>query len=76
MQNGNESWSSGHAYEKFMGRWSILASRKFLERLAIPFNQSWLDVGCGTGAHLEMYQRYGGSLYGMDTSPTMLNYRC
>jgi ubiquinone/menaquinone biosynthesis C-methylase UbiE len=30
-----------------------------------------LDVGCGTGAHLEMYQRYGCSLHGIDTSPSM-----
>lgn len=31
-----------------------------------------LDVGCGTGAHLELYQRYGCVLYGIDSSPSML----
>ncbi len=31
-----------------------------------------LDVGCGTGMHLEMYQEYGCSLYGIDASPSML----
>lgn len=31
-----------------------------------------LDVGCGTGVHLEMYQRYGCNLYGIDTSASML----
>ena len=31
-----------------------------------------LDVGCGTGIHLEMYQRYGCKLYGIDTSQSML----
>lgn len=31
-----------------------------------------LDVGCGTGTHLELYQRYGCSLYGIDLSPSML----
>jgi len=31
-----------------------------------------LDVGCGTGLHLEMYQRYGCKLYGIDTSQSML----
>jgi demethylmenaquinone methyltransferase/2-methoxy-6-polyprenyl-1,4-benzoquinol methylase len=31
-----------------------------------------LDVGCGTGAHLELYQRYGCNLYGIDLSPSML----
>ena len=31
-----------------------------------------LDVGCGTGTHLELYQRYESNLYGIDLSPSML----
>jgi demethylmenaquinone methyltransferase/2-methoxy-6-polyprenyl-1,4-benzoquinol methylase len=31
-----------------------------------------LDVGCGTGTHLEIYQRYECDLYGIDLSPSML----
>lgn len=31
-----------------------------------------LDVGCGTGAHLEMYRNFGCRLYGLDTSRSML----
>lgn len=31
-----------------------------------------LDVGCGTGVHLGMYQRYGCDLSGIDTSHSML----
>jgi len=31
-----------------------------------------LDVGCGTGSHLELYQRYECDLYGIDLSPSML----
>lgn len=31
-----------------------------------------LDVGCGTGVHLEIYRRSGCGLYGIDTSPSML----
>ena len=31
-----------------------------------------LEVGCGTGIHLEMYQRYGCKLYGIDMSQSML----
>jgi ubiquinone/menaquinone biosynthesis C-methylase UbiE len=27
-----------------------------------------LDVGCGTGTHLELYRRYGCSLFGIDSS--------
>jgi len=33
---------------------------------------SILDVGCGTGAHLELYQRYQCNLVGLDLSPAML----
>ena len=31
-----------------------------------------LDVGCGTGTHLELYRRYQCNLYGIDLSPSML----
>lgn len=31
-----------------------------------------LDIGCGTGIHLEMYQKYGCALHGIDLSPSML----
>lgn len=31
-----------------------------------------LDVGCGTGTHLELYQRSGCALHGIDTSEAML----
>ncbi len=31
-----------------------------------------LDVGCGTGTHLELYTRYKCNLYGLDLSPSML----
>ena len=31
-----------------------------------------LDVGCGTGADLELYSRVGCDVYGVDMSPAML----
>lgn len=37
-----------------------------------PRGAAVLDVGCGTGTHLELYQRYGCELHGIDTSPSML----
>ena len=46
----NDSWLSGSAYERFMGRWSNLIAQQFLSWLAIPPARSWLDVGCGTGS--------------------------
>jgi SAM-dependent methyltransferase len=42
-------WSSGDAYERYVGRWSRLVAREFLEWLDVPAGASWLDVGCGTG---------------------------
>jgi len=30
-----------------------------------------LDIGCGTGAHLKLYQKAGCEVYGIDTSPSM-----
>ena len=32
-----------------------------------------LDVGCGTGIHLEHYQRAGCIIFGIDRSPSMLH---
>jgi demethylmenaquinone methyltransferase/2-methoxy-6-polyprenyl-1,4-benzoquinol methylase len=31
-----------------------------------------LDVGCGTGVHLELYQKAGCEVFGIDLSPSML----
>lgn len=31
-----------------------------------------LDVGCGTGVHLELYQKAGCNVFGIDQSPSML----
>lgn len=45
-----DAWASGAAYEQYVGRWSRLVARLFLDWLAVPADQRWLDVGCGTGA--------------------------
>jgi SAM-dependent methyltransferase len=45
-----EVWAAGTAYDPYVGRWSRLVARKFLEWLTIPAESQWLDVGCGTGA--------------------------
>jgi ubiquinone/menaquinone biosynthesis C-methylase UbiE len=37
-----------------------------------PRGGSVLDVGCGTGVHLEMYRKYDCQLFGIDTSASML----
>jgi ubiquinone/menaquinone biosynthesis C-methylase UbiE len=43
-------WAQGAAYERYVGRWSRPVADQFLDWIAIPPGQSWLDVGCGTGA--------------------------
>jgi ubiquinone/menaquinone biosynthesis C-methylase UbiE len=45
-----ETWLSGEAYEHYVGRWSRLVAREFLNWLNVSANAHWLDVGCGTGA--------------------------
>jgi SAM-dependent methyltransferase len=46
----SDVWALGAAYEPYVGRWSRLVARDFLEWLAVPAGRAWLDVGCGTGA--------------------------
>lgn len=45
-----DEWSSGDAYEAYVGRWSRAVARQFLEWLGAGRGRRWLDVGCGTGA--------------------------
>lgn len=45
-----DTWTSGEAYEPYVGRWSRLVAHKFLQWLSLPTGMIWLDVGCGTGA--------------------------
>jgi trans-aconitate methyltransferase len=42
-------WASADAYERYIGRWSALVARAFLDWLDLPPGLRWLDVGCGTG---------------------------
>lgn len=45
-----DMWASGDAYEPYVGRWSRLVARAFLDWLGVAPGSHWLDVGCGTGA--------------------------
>jgi trans-aconitate methyltransferase len=45
-----DTWQSGDAYERCMGRWSRQLAPLFLRWVDAPPAQRWLDIGCGTGA--------------------------
>jgi SAM-dependent methyltransferase len=45
-----DGWVTGDAYEAYMGRWSRLLARQFVEWLDPRPLANWLEVGCGTGA--------------------------
>ena len=46
-------WRGAAAYDAYVGRWSRVVARRFLDWLAVPAGSRWLDVGCGTGALTE-----------------------
>jgi len=69
-------WSSGSAYEPYVGRWSRLVAREFLAWLALSPGQRWLDVGCGTGALSESIVRSAGAreVVGIDPSAAFVTH--
>lgn len=46
----DDRWLAGDAYDAYMGRWSRLVARAFLEWLRVERAADWLELGCGTGA--------------------------
>jgi trans-aconitate methyltransferase len=53
VANQTGGWSSGDAYERYIGRWSRRVAVEFLDWLDVPSGRRWLDVGCGTGVLTE-----------------------
>lgn len=54
MSESENNFSDGAAYERLMGRWSVLAGAVFLDWLAPRPGLRWVDVGCGNGAFTEL----------------------
>lgn len=50
MQKPSDTWTTGDAYETYIGRWSRLVASEFLNWLMPGHKRRWIDVGCGTGA--------------------------
>jgi len=66
-----EAWDSGHAYERYAGRWSHKVAAEFLDWLALRPGLSWADIGCGTGALASAILAgcEPASVRGIDSSP-------
>ncbi len=61
-------------YDKFVEPVSH-SLRKYGLKIAPPRKgMRVLEVGCGTGSNLELYQRNGCEVYGIDMSPSMLEH--
>jgi len=69
-QELHAAWTSGDAYELWVGRWSRLIARQYVPWLGVPSGSSWLDVGCGTGIVTEAILRDAapGRVVGVDRS--------
>lgn len=69
-------FTDGEGYERFMGRWSRVAGRIFLDWLSLPRKLKWLDVGCGTGAFTEIIKQSSGAseIVAIDPSTAQISY--
>jgi SAM-dependent methyltransferase len=70
----SDVWTSGDAYEAYVGRWSRRVADEFLQWIAAPADRGWLDVGCGTGelTRVILDRCRPTSVTGVDPSPSFL----
>lgn len=68
------TWESGDAYELYMGRWSRLVAKPFLDWLQPAPGLRWLDVGCGTGPLSDIILNHyrPAELYAVDQSENFI----
>ena len=50
MSEKRITFEDGDSYDRMMGVWSQLLGEQFITWLNPPSGQSWIDIGCGTGA--------------------------
>jgi SAM-dependent methyltransferase len=71
-----DRWTSGSHYDQWMGRWSRLLAREFLQWLDLPAGLRWLDVCCGSGIIAEaiVERNAPASITGVDASPQQIDF--
>lgn len=71
-----DRWTSGADYDRWMGRWSRLLAREFLEWLNLPDGLRWIDVCCGSGVLTEAIVERNAptAIVGVDISPEQINF--
>lgn len=68
-------WEEIYAAGRHLNRYPWDSVVSFLYRQAKPLNESRiLEIGCGTGSNLWFAAREGADVYGVDCSPTALEY--
>lgn len=70
-----DAWESGDPYEYFMGRWSSLVARSFIDWPTPSSGLKWLDVGCGSGVLSEavIKSHKPAELIAIDQSESFVN---
>src|ERR1700685_2327949 len=71
-----DKWTSGAAYDQWMGRWSRLLADEFLDWLNLPSKLRWLDVCCGSGMLTEtIVERFAPArVAGVDASSQQIEF--
>lgn len=71
--SGDPYAKSAEWYDTFIEPLAGKLRRSSVEMFPLRVGMSVLDIGCGTGTHLSIYQRAGCRVFGIDSSPAMLD---
>ena len=76
MQGSDAMWADADSYEAYIGRWSRIAAKMFVDWLGIAPRSAWLDVGSGTGAltHAILDRAQPARIVGVDRSRAFISY--
>jgi len=71
-----DRWTSGADYDRWMGRWSRLLAREFVNWLNLPGGLRWIDVCCGSGVITEaiVERSAPASVVGIDASSDQISF--